>query len=99
MEDKIRVYESNLDWDHLWLLGWYDHNGQGYLTTWEGSMPYVHVVITGVKGINFPLWRAPVPQYADIHEIPEGKDPKEYAKEIGGYYAFGWLLEDLIERK
>lgn len=89
-----------VDWDHVYLLGWYDHEGRDYLTSWDGDLPYVNVVVLGVlPETGMPLWNASVPEGAMVEEIPEGVDPHEYAKEKGGYYAFGWLFADGVERR
>jgi hypothetical protein len=90
--DDEFVEDKELAWDGVYLLGWYDHEGKGYLTTWKGTMPYVHVVVTGCNGLNMPLWDAHVPPNARLHPVPGDKDPEDYAKEMGGYHAFGWKI-------
>jgi len=94
MEDK----EMKFDWDHIYLLGWYDQNGKAFLTTWEGDLPQVSVVVTGVSPYGPPLWRTPVPAGCTLHAIPLGKSNQEYAKELGGVVAFGWYIEDGMTR-
>lgn len=89
-----------LDFNHVYILAWYDWNGRGYLTTWDGDLPYVTAVITGVTGLTMPFWDAPVPPSAELHAIPEGRDADEYAREIGGYRVLAWYIADgSIERK
>lgn len=87
----------------MYLLGWYDENGRPYLTTWDGPAPLVGVVVTGVHPIQMPLWSAPVPSGAKLHPVPREAVTVEqriaHAKTLGGYYAFGWVLELPIERK
>jgi hypothetical protein len=84
-------------WDNTYLLGWEDREGKSYLTTWDGDLPMVHVVVTGCNGINMPLWDAPVPDGAQLHRVPDDDNPKEYARKIGGFYAFGWRVP--VKRK
>jgi len=91
--------KRELSWDHVYLLGWFNEQGHPFLTTWDGNLPMVHVVVTGVKPLTMPLWSAPVPPNAHLHEIPADKAPQEYAQEMGGYHAFGWYLEEPFERK
>ncbi len=92
------IEEWIIDWEHVYLLGWYDKSGKAYLTTWDddGSMQSVNVVVTSV-GTSVPMWDASS-KGAIIHEIPFDKTPQEYAEEIGGYHAFGWYIEDGITR-
>lgn len=87
-----------IDWDHVYLLGWYGHDGKPYLTTWDGNLPYVNVVVTGCDHFNMPMWKAPVPKGAELHAIPEDKNPQEYAIEINGYHALGWYIADGFQR-
>jgi hypothetical protein len=91
--------EMKFDWDHIYLLSWYDQNGKAYLTTWEGDLPIIAVVVTGArKPYGPPLWRAPVPAGCELHEIPTGKGNQEYAKELGGVVAIGWYIKDGLTR-
>lgn len=90
--------EMKFDWDHIYLLGWYDENGKAFLTTWEGSQPLIYVVVTGASPYGPPLWRAPIPKDCELHEIPTGKGNQEYAKGLGGVLAFGWYIEDGMTR-
>jgi len=94
MEENLIKENFIVDWCHVYLLGWYDANNQGYLTSWDGDLPYVHVVVTGYLYFGPPMWKTPVPDGCILHEIPDNKDPQEYAKEIGGVHAFGWYLKD-----
>lgn len=81
-----------LDWSEHYLLGWYDRSGRAYLTTWDGDLPVVHVVVTGCAESRIPLWSAKVPPGARLEPVPEGQDPHEYAAELGGYHAIGWRV-------
>ena len=91
-----------IDWRHVYLLGWYDETGKGYLSTWDGDLPYVHVVVTSLAGRPMPLWRGAVPRGAEMHLVPdEVADLRQrvaYATKMGGYYALAWYLEDGFER-
>ena len=87
-----------IDWGHVQLLGWYDHRGKAYLIPLQDSRPTVKTVITGVKEAEVPLLDMPVPKGAALHTIPEDRNPYEYAKEIGGFYAVGLYVEEGFER-
>lgn len=91
------VEDRELTWDSTYLLAWYDRAGKAYLTTWSGDLPVIHVVVTGCSPMNMPLWNAPVPRGAQLHLVPDGKDPQEYACQLGGYHAFGWRVP--VKRK
>ncbi len=86
------------DWSHIQLLGWYDHRGRAYLIPLQDSRPTVKMVITGVKEADMPLLDMPVPKGATLHPIPEDRNPYEYAKEMGGFYAVGFYVEEGFER-
>jgi hypothetical protein len=92
--------EQKLDWWNVYLLGWHDHNGRSYLTSWDGDAEVVHVVITGASEIEMSqaMWHGPIPPRSIIHEIPSGIDPDEHAKQIGGYHAFGWYMPNGFKR-
>ncbi len=83
-----------IDWDHVYLLGWYDQAGRSYLTSWDGPSDYVHVVVKTAQ--SPPMWSAPVPPGAELAAMPEHlttlTDRVQYATSIGGVYAFGWLM-------
>lgn len=102
MESILSTYgeppkHEALDWSGVYLLAWYDSGGYGYLTTWEGSLTVHNFVVTGCPGGNVPLWDAPVPGSAQVYDVPSGKDPQEFAREMGGYHAIGWKVP--VERK
>lgn len=84
--------ESSLSWDHTYLLGWYNHGGQAFLTTWDGREPDVYVVVTGCSAIGMPLWDAYVPERARLREIPPGESGHDYARAIGAFTRSGGAL-------
>ncbi len=86
------------DWKHIQLLGWYDRRGKAYMIPLQESRPPVGVVITGVKEADVPLLDMPVPKGATLHTIPEDRNPYEYAKELDGFYAVGFYVEEGFER-
>ncbi|MGD0230021.1 MAG: hypothetical protein ABSC19_06625 [Syntrophorhabdales bacterium] len=88
-----------MDWNHIQILGWYDHRGRAYLIPWQESRPTIKVVVTGVKEAGMPLLDMPVPAGAVFHTIPEDRNPYEYAKEKGGLYAVACYVEEGFERK
>jgi len=50
-----------LDWNHIYILAWYDpYDGTPYLTTWHGDLPTVTVHVTGpsVRTYGPPMWSA-----------------------------------------
>jgi hypothetical protein len=59
----------------------------------------VRVVVTGGKESEMPLLDIPVPEDMELNLIPEDKNPYEYAKEKGGFYAVGFYMEEGFERK
>ena len=93
------VPPEKLTWDHIYLLGWIDHEGQSYLTTWEGNLPRLEVIVYGVNGLNMPLWDASVPPGARLEAVPEGKDGLGEARLHGGLLALAWYVAERITRK
>jgi hypothetical protein len=92
------IEDQEPDWGNTYLLGWYDANGRGYLTTWGGDLPIVAVVVTGFNaGLGPPMWDAPVPEGAKLHRIPNDSTPEAYAKKLGGVHAIGWRVP--VKRK
>jgi hypothetical protein len=90
---------DNLDWNHLYLLGWYDRDGRSNLTTWHGDYPMLTVVVTGVNGLTLPLWDAPVPPNARFEVTADLEGALAKARSEGGYAAIGWYIEEGFERK
>lgn len=93
--------ERIVDWDHVYLLGWYDETGRSYLSTWDGDHPYVYVVVTHLGGRQMPLWKAPVPRGAELQLVPDMKEHQErvaYATSKGGFLAIAWYIEDGFQR-
>lgn len=86
------IEDQGPTWDTTYLLGWYDETGSSYLTTWQGDLPMIHVVVTGCSGLDMPLWDAPVPMNAKMLAVPAGEVPQDYARKMGGYHAFGWHM-------
>jgi hypothetical protein len=84
-----------IDWDHVYLLGWYDWNRKAYLTSWDGNFPMVNVIVTGGTPV---MWRGYVKNGLKLHEIPEGIDPHKQAMLMNGLFAFGWYIKDGIDR-
>lgn len=92
------MLERLIDWEHVYLLGYYGRNKEPYLSTWGGEGESVSVVITNLSG-HVPMWDAPVPPGAQLQEVPEGVDGHEYAEKLGGIFAFGWYAAEGFERK
>lgn len=86
------IEDQDPTWANTYLLGWYD-KGRGYLTTWDGDLPMVNVVVTGFNAtLGPPMWNAPVPEGAQLHRIPDDFTPEAYAQKLGGVHAFGWRV-------
>lgn len=92
-----------IDWNHVYILGWWDETGRHYLTSWDGDCPYVNVVVVGATGGKVPVWAFPVKSGLELVEVPEDKVTREdqlaYARERGGYLALAWYIEEGFERK
>jgi len=87
-------------WENVLLLGWYGADGRAHISEFKGNVPILHVVVTGCDERLIPLGDgAPVPDGAKVMLIPEGRNPSEYAREIGGVHAIGWEMHQSIERK
>lgn len=95
---------AQIDWDHVYLLGWYTSDGKVMLSSWGSneSMTTIGVVVTGkLPSYGVPLWDALVPPGLSIRPIPYGMgliDAISYARTLGGVYAFGWYIQDGVER-
>lgn len=103
-----------VDWDHVYLLYYERPDGTTALTTWDdgGTAVYIWVVVVGDHA-KVPLWDSPVPEGMRLEPMPHffaaknGKDDRdterrlraEYAKQMGGVAACGWLQGQPIERK
>jgi hypothetical protein len=88
-----------IDWEHIYLLGWYDWSGRAYLTSWDGDHPVYDFVITGPSSPpkDIPMWDAPVDRETyKLYRIPPGEEPGSYAKRLGGYHVIGWYFEEGI---
>ncbi len=95
--------EEALNWDHTYLLGWYDREEKSYLSSWDGDNPRVDCVVVGYNhGYGPPIWHAPVPPRCVAFKMPADlvttKDKVAYATRLGGVYAFGWYITQPIQR-
>ena len=86
------------DWNHIQLFGWYDREGVAYLIPLEPHGPTIGVVVTGVKEAEMPLLDIRVPSGAGLHLIPIDRNPYQYARELGGFYAVGFYIKEGFER-
>lgn len=111
---ETKTQERIIDWNHVYLLGWYGPDGHPYFTTWSGRNLDVTVIVTGpdVQQWGPPIWDAPANckpnrygfpshHYSEfqLHEVKLGEDANQRAKELGGVKAFGWYFEKAFERK
>jgi hypothetical protein len=85
-----------LDWDHVYLLGWFQH-GRAYLTTYAGYRPKVTVVVR-TPGCSPPMWAARVPAGCELVPVPPETDASVLARQLGGVVAFGWYLAEGMVR-
>jgi hypothetical protein len=85
------IEDQDPDWSNTYLLGWHQ-DGRPYLTTWDGDLPMVDVIVTGHSVYGPPMWDAPVPEGARLHRIPNDYSPEAYAAKLGGVHAFGWRI-------
>ena len=106
--DAIPRDDLLVDWEHIYLLGWYGPTGNSYLTTWWGGPDslYLRVVVTGpVKPFGPPLWDAPAPhkgipwlpplhpwQEFTLHLVGPTENARDKAGSLGGVEAFGWYI-------
>jgi hypothetical protein len=94
--------EMTIDWDHVYLLGWYGHqSGAGaegrrsFSTAYGGESPIIRVVVTGMSPP--PMWNARVLDGAEVRALPPETDLEgalRIADEMGGVVAFGWYFEE-----
>lgn len=62
---ETQTKDRIIDWNHVYLLGWYGPDGRPYLTTWtdteETRENYIKVVVIGpdVQQWGVPMWSAP----------------------------------------
>lgn len=111
---ETEVKKRIIDWNHVYLLGWFGRDRRAYLTTWVGKRPDITVIVTGPDILEWgpPIWDAPanckpnasgIPHhpYTDyqLHEVKEGEDSDAKAIELGGVKAIGWYFPDSFERK
>jgi len=89
-----------IDWEHIYLLGWDSPDGKRNLTSWHGKHPWVDVVIVGATDFDMSklVWNSPLHGSFSMLEVPAGVNAQWYAKEKGGLRAFGWYMEDGVDR-
>jgi hypothetical protein len=89
-----------LNWDHFYMLGFFSADGRANLSTWEGRLELIDVVVVGASDYDLALsmWNAPLRHRWDLIAIPKGTDPQTFAQEHGGLHAIGWLLPRPIVR-
>lgn len=88
-----------LDWSRLYLVGWYDQREQAYLTSWFSVTPVSDFVVVGRGRYGPPMWKAPIPEGCLAYGVPSGRDPQEYALEMVGVHAIGWITPEPFERE
>lgn len=77
-----KTRERIIDWNHVYLLGWYGSDGRPHLTTWidteETKNNYIRVIVTGpeIQEWGPPIWDAP----ANCKPNPYGFPSYDYTK-------------------
>jgi hypothetical protein len=89
-----------VDFDHIELFGWFDHDGTAYIPSWDGEgPPVIHVIVRGVTPKNMPLGRKPVPLGASLEHVRRfDGSAREVAKRTAGYYALGAYIAEGFDR-
>lgn len=98
-----------VDWNHIYLLGWYSSNDNTHLTTWEGGLPLIRIVVTGpCEPSGPPMWdfleayrEGPTVDHFQLHEVKDDETSYDWlskAKRLNGIRAFGWYIEKGFER-
>ena len=83
-----------VDWDHILLLGWYDHEGRAFLIRRQVRGPVLMVVVSGLEESDMQLIDISVPERAQLEVIPEEENPFDYARMAGGFYAVGVYVKE-----
>lgn len=106
MRKQTLPEDAKVDWDHVYLLGWYGPDGTPYRSSWSGDLQPIHVVVVGYLSYDrVPLWKTAVPKHLSLLRIPDDvlatPSPKlvEYATKHGGVYAFGWYFPEGVCRE
>jgi hypothetical protein len=79
-----------LNFDHIYLLGWFSPDGKINLTRWEHSLPLIDIAVQGATDDDMKklMWNAYVP-------------PNKFELLLwpnNGIHAFGWRVEQKIRR-
>jgi len=89
-----------IDWQHVYLLGWHSCNGKRNLTTWQNNKrPWIDVVVRASED-DMPhiMWASPLHGNFELKLIPPLTNCQAYAKINSGIHAFGWYIEEGINR-
>jgi hypothetical protein len=89
-----------IDWEHIYLLGWYSPDGKRNLTPWQGKRPWIDVVVIDATDDDMKhiMWSSPLHRQFDLVSVPKFAYPKDYARAKNGLWAFGWYLEEGVNR-
>lgn len=89
-----------IDWEHIYLLGWHSADGKKNLTAWHGRRPWIDVVVVGAtdNDMSHIMWSAPLHFDFPLILIPPLTNRLDCAKINGGLHAFGWYLEEGVNR-
>jgi len=89
-----------IDWEHIYLLGWHSADGKRNFTSWSGQKPWIDVVVIGAtdNDMKHIMWSSPLHENFQLISIPPLTNRLAYAKINGGLHAFGWYLEEGVNR-
>jgi len=90
----------NINWNTVYLLGWHSADGKKNLTAWHGNHPWVDVVVVGANDNDMAhiMWNAPLHKDFQLIKIPPLTNRLTFAKMSNGLHAFGWYMEEGINR-
>lgn len=88
-----------IDWEHIFLLGWHSPDGKRNLTSWSGKNPWIDVVVVANDNdMQHIMWAQPLHANFPLLSIPPLTNRLSYAKINSGLHAFGWYIENGINR-
>ncbi len=89
-----------IDWEHIYLLGWHSKDGKRNFTTWSGKRPWIDVVVVGADDNDMKniMWSLPLHKDFQLIVVPNDVNPRQFASDSNGLWAFGWFLSEGVNR-